>query len=212
MPQALQLEEKRFSCLVVKSRSHKDNHGGWFWSCVCDCGKIVFVRGSTLVSGKTSACASCAATKSSTTHGGSKDLLYRRWRAMLSRCTYPKHQAWVNCGGRGIKVCSRWLDYSNFKVDMGINFEAHLQLDRINPNGNYCLENCRWASHKEQQNNKRNNHNITIDGETKTVYQWAEISGVKANTLLYRIRRGEPINRSLLRLVNSGVLLNLSNK
>lgn len=143
------------------------------------------------------------------THGGTNTPLYQRWRAMLGRCEDPNHRAWKNYGGRGIEACAEWHDFSEFRADMGPGFAPHLELDRINPDGNYEPSNCRWATRVEQQNNRRNNHRVTWRGETRTVREWAHATGVNANTLLYRLRRGWDIERALT--TPSRVLLEIAN-
>ena len=94
-----------------------------------------------------------------------------------------------NYGGRGISVCSRWLEsFDNFIDDLGVKPSKGYQIDRINNDGNYEPSNCRWATIKENARNKRNNFLITVDGETKTAPEWSEISGVMPRTIKKRIQ------------------------
>ena len=202
MPKSLDLAGQRFGRMSVEDRSGKDSHGAWMWRCTCDCGKSVLVRGATLKAGRTSACASCATTASSTSHGGSTSALYRRWRAMLNRCESVGRRDYGNYGGRGINVCAEWHDFAVFRDDMGASFNEVLELDRVDNAAGYDALNCRWVSRQQQQNNRRNNNRLTLNGATRTVAQWSAATGVKANTIIYRIRRGWPVERALLDLAN----------
>ena len=210
MPAALDLTGDTFGRLTVVARAEKDRWGAWLWNCRCACGRVVAVRAATLASGRTSACASCATTAAKTTHGQTGTALYGRWRAMLARCEDPGNRAWANYGGRGIEVCPEWHDFKVFADDMGAAFRPELELDRIDPDGHYKPENCRWADRITQQNNRRNNHRVTWRGQTRTVTEWALILGVRPNTLLYRIRRGWPLERAMTFRVDP-VLLSLAN-
>lgn len=100
--------------------------------------------------------------------------IYYAWRNMKRRCYDGKDDSFSSYGGRGIVVCDMWLDYDNFFKDMGDTYKHGLSIDRIDVDGNYCLENCRWISIKEQQNNKRNNVIINKDGTNKTISEWCD--------------------------------------
>lgn len=118
----------------------------------------------------------------------------KTWYSMCDRCNNPDCHAYPNYGGRGIKVCDRWncgIDgFYNFLEDMGSRPKG-TTLDRIDVNGDYCPENCRWADNIVQQNNRRDNRLMTIRGETKTVTQWAREYGISVPTVFSRIRKGE---------------------
>lgn len=125
--------------------------------------------------------------------------LYETWMAMKKRCYYDKHPQYRNYGGRGIKVCERWLGpygFHNFIDDMGERPDGlydsgrpKYTLDRIDVNGDYSPSNCRWATQKEQCSNTRFNHRISCNGEVHTVTEWSEILGIKKSTLFERTRR-----------------------
>lgn len=108
---------------------------------------------------------------------------------MHARCYDKSHSSYGNYGARGIKVCERWHKMSNFVEDMGIRPEG-TTLDRIDVNGNYEPSNCRWATYQEQARNTRANNNLTIDGVTKTVTEWAEYSQVTAGQIGRRVKAG----------------------
>lgn len=123
---------------------------------------------------------------------------YSAWHSMRDRCELPNNPQYCNYGGRGIRVCERWRKFENFLADMGESPSLKHSIDRFpDNNGNYEPGNCRWATKKEQANNKRTNVFVTFNGETKTVSQWAEGLGWKTNTLIYRLKRGWTIERAL---------------
>lgn len=129
--------------------------------CICDCGNTVKVRLSKVLTGLTKSCGCIKREKlvsRNQKHGGRKDVLYVVWSGMKQRCNYNKYHAYHRYGGRGIKISTDWLDYSSFRRDMEKSYRAGLTLDRINNDGDYCKENCRWVSPKEQANNRSKKH------------------------------------------------------
>lgn len=109
--------------------------------------------------------------------------LYYSWNHMINRCFNSKDKSFSRYGGRGITVCKRWLNFKNFEKDMSKLFKKGLTLERINNNGDYSPLNCKWATRKEQANNRRTSRFITYKGITKTLQQWAEYLGIKQSTL-----------------------------
>lgn len=167
-------------------------NGDYYWKCRCDCGAIVSVAGGKL-NGQTKSCGCLARERtieSHTKHGGKGTKMYMRWSAMRQRCNLPTHYAYADYGGRGIQVCERWDSFENFLADMGEPPTQRHSLDRIDNNGDYCPENCRWATKIEQVRNTRNSMYVTIDGITRHVMEWAEITGVRGDTIRQRIKRG----------------------
>lgn len=115
---------------------------------------------------------------------------YIAWGNMVQRCTNPKNPNFHNYGGRGIRVCDRWLTFSHFLADMGPRPSTKHTLDREDNDGEYCPGNCRWATQREQCRNMRKNSRLTHAGETLTVTQWAERTGLDRNTIDGRIDGG----------------------
>lgn len=130
-------------------------------------------------------------------HGMSHKPLYRIWTSMKQRCLNPNDHAYKNYGGRGIKVCQRWLDFQNFYQDMN-NRPYRGTLERIDNNGNYEPSNVRWATYKEQGSNRRNNNLIKFNGTAKVAAEWANIVHISHQTIKTRLRKGWPIEKALL--------------
>lgn len=115
--------------------------------------------------------------------------LYGVWNAMRGRCNSPGTKDYKRYGARGIKVCEEWNDYHNFRVwALANGFRKGMTLDRIDNDGPYSPENCRWIPKGEQQANTRVARMLTINGETKSTYEWARIARIKATTINYRDR------------------------
>lgn len=124
-------------------------------------------------------------------HGMSRHPVFAVWRSMLDRCRLPSHQAWNNYGGRGIIVCQRWQEsFENFWVDMGPTYQRGLCLDRIDNNGPYAPENCRWATYRQQARNTRKTRMVDSPLGRMLVCELSELTGIGQTTLLYRISRG----------------------
>jgi len=113
--------------------------------------------------------------------------IYNSWDNMKQRCLNENRADFPNYGGRGITICDEWINsFERFRDDMLPTYEAGLTLDRIDVNGNYCKENCRWATKKEQSVNTRRNRHITFNGLTKTLTEWGVFFGIKRSTLSQR--------------------------
>lgn len=205
MSEPMDLTGQRFGMLVVLGVS-KDvyidpKRGKKYkkWDCQCDCGKIVS-RTTYSLTNKKLRNPSCGcnrikcAKENFTKHGGRKDRLYHIWASIKDRCTRESNKYYYIYGARGISVCDEWLnDYSAFKewaYANGYNENAgYMQctIDRIDTNGNYCPENCRWVGLDVQSNNKSNNITIEYNGETHTLIEWSRILGIKWGTLRKRL-------------------------
>lgn len=175
--------------------------------CRCECGNIQVYNLQCLKRGTTRSCGCLRRERSShcrITHGHAKSthaacsLEYSTWTRITQRCNNLHNHKYKNYGGRGIKVCQRWQTFENFFADMGKKPSPQHSIDRIDVDGDYCPENCRWATQKEQQNNRRDNILLSAFGRTQTLSQWAEEVGIKTGTLQYRIARKWPIEKALL--------------
>lgn len=126
-------------------------------------------------------------------HGQSTTKLYGVWLAMKRRCDNPKVPAFKNYGGRGIRVCARWLDFRLFLEDMLPTYREGLTLERIDNDGNYEPDNCKWATRDEQGRNRRGVAYLEIDGKRMTYREASQLCGVAAKTLKWRMKAGWPI-------------------
>lgn len=194
MGKLLNLKGKRFGRLLVIS------YGGMFpigkygrrqakWLCNCDCGNTISVPGSSLRSGKTKSCGCLqkeSRIKANTIHGCTGTSIYRSWQHMKARCLTHADKDFKHYGGRGIKICERWENFENFLADMGEKPEG-LTIERIDNDGNYEPDNCKWATQKEQLRNSRNNRIICYQGESRLLIDWANILGIGRSTLAYRL-------------------------
>lgn len=198
------------------------------WLCQCNCENhtILPVRAHSLLNGHTKSCG-CLQREKATKHGGKNTRLYGIWIGMRRRCYDTKHEAYKDYGGRGIKVCDEWKDdfaiFRDWAMSHGYNPDAEFgecTIDRIDPNGNYCPENCRFVSMKVQANNKRNTVSvISNDGYKFTVEDISDMTGIADYTIRARIHRGwtydqiinTPLNGYMNTLTIEGVTDTLSN-
>lgn len=183
---------QRFGRFVVIESSSVSKHGERRWLCRCDCGTTKTVPGSALRAGKVRSCG-CLKRENNTRriHGGRRTKLYEVFKTMHRRCEKPTSNRYAYYGGRGISVCDEWSDFESFRNWAYANgYGEGLTLDRIDNNGNYSPDNCRWATMKEQSNNRRNSVIVEIDGVRKTVAEWSDVSGISPYTLYSRVNRG----------------------
>jgi hypothetical protein len=165
------------------------------WNCVCVCGKRLVASSDTL---KTNNRSCGCKRRGNFRHGGKARSnantglrgAYVSWHGMLNRCLNENEPAYSNYGGRGISVCSRWLySFERFLEDMGERPDG-MSIDRIDSNGDYTPENCRWASDKTQSVNRRSVVLIEIDGQRKCMSDWAKERGVDVRLISNRIKKG----------------------
>lgn len=196
MPEKIDLTGRRFGKLTVLAKSPERRGRSFTWVCQCDCGRITHpIMTNKLLHGRTSSCGCLRGdfARSMATHGLSRTRLYRIWRNMKSRCTNPNVQNFKRYGGRGITVCDEWANSFEAFRDwaMSHGYTDDLSIDRIDNDGNYCPENCRWVDESIQANNKGNNLPVEINGESKTLGEWSKIAGISYETIYRRYSRGD---------------------
>ena len=199
------LTGRKFGRLTVLSRSDFTGHGKTpkvYYNCLCDCGNTTVSRSDQLKNGEAKSCGCYWREKASAymkehppqpRYGDSRERIHNIWYLMKYRCEDPTSPAYNNYGGRGIKVCEEWgngdAGYFAFKQwAMDNGYSENLTIDRIDNDGDYSPENCRWVDVYEQANNKRNNHYIEYNGETHTLKQWSDIVGIPYKTLHNRVK------------------------
>lgn len=204
-----------FSFLTVLEFNGLNKHRMATWKCRCVCGNITIVNRGALIAGNTKSCG-CKMRELHTTHGHcggntpDGSATYACWRAMKHRCLNPANKHYKDYGGRGISVCDRWLSsFENFLQDMGVKPDG-MSIDRIKNEFGYYKENCQWVRLVDQQSNRRNNVHITINGETKTIAQWAKLKGMSRGVVGIRYRRGWPIDELFLPVKNKFPTISLS--
>lgn len=195
------LTGQRFGRLLVLEQAAALSPGNPRWKCQCDCGNVTYSQGGSLRSGRHLSCG-CLQRERATKHGMERSAEYMTWAQMKSRCTNPNHPSFAGYGGRGIKVCPQWLlSFEQFLADMGRRPEGH-SLERIDNEKGYAPSNCRWASMKEQNNNRRNNVRLEMDGESRTLTEWADKLGISPITVKSRLKAGWSVTDALLRPVD----------
>lgn len=192
MGQKLDIAGLRVGRLLVIEESAR-HCGRTSWRCVCDCGREAMVLTMLLHAKKTKSCGCLQkerAAEANTTHGdtanGRLSKEYRAWRSMRERCESPSVAQYKDYGGRGISVCKRWEAFKNFLEDMGRAPSAEHSLDRLNVNGRYTKNNCRWATKEEQMNNTRRAVRVSINGKTFTISEAAVLKGISPDAMRMR--------------------------
>lgn len=199
------LTGQRFGRLVVVKQMPERKNGRVLWECKCDCGNTTYVASYSLKSGHAKSCGCLHLEKNKTnriTHGFSKtERLYNVWKSMRQRCNCETNQDYKHYGGRGIEVCEEWqesyLTFRNWAMSNG--YENNLSIDRIDVDGDYCPENCRWVTQYEQTRNCSRNHYITYNGETLTITDMAEKYNINIRTLKSRLDAGWSIEDALMK-------------
>ena len=194
----------RFGRLYVVKRIEKPDEAGHYrFICKCDCGSTKIVSRSDLTSMKTQSCGclrnECAIQRRFK-HGKSNDRIYMIWRGMKRRCYNPNEKCYRYYGGKNIKVCAEWKDdfmsFYQWAIDNG--YRDDLTIDRIDVNGDYAPNNCRWITLQEQHNNRSDNRYVTIGGVTKHISEWYAVSPVTTATIYARIKNGMDIEKAIM--------------
>ena len=191
MRKYIDIIDQRFGRWVVLEFALIDKKNTAYWRCKCDCGEERVVSGTSLRRGSTKSCGCLRrenTSKSTRKHGLSESPLERTRNNMVQRCTNPNSTHYKHYGGRGIIVYEEWrrnpASFYKWAYDNG--YEEYLTIERINNNGNYEPDNCRWATIQEQNNNQRSNKLLTYKGETKNLKQWSKDTGIKYATIYRR--------------------------
>ena len=202
MKNRLNLVGKTFHRLTVIKDLGQHPKRGSYWECVCSCDlkTVVRVKGVWLTSGNTQSCGCLQrerTSKASRTHGFCKAPGYNVWLSMMHRCYLQSTDSYPRYGGRGIQVCERWHSIENFLEDVGERPNNQYSIDRIDPNGNYEPNNCRWATKKQQQRNRRDTRMLTWQGKTQALADWGEELGIEYEALRRRFDKGWSTERAL---------------
>lgn len=212
----------RYGRLVVLNYKEIRNRRS-YWTCKCDCGQVIDARGDHLTSGNTKSCGCLYKEQHilnlTSNRGKKRDVrkkkscsvreentrFYDIWRSMKKRCLNINCKDYPNYGGRGILICEKWITFENFKNDMLNSYEDHVKifgekdttLDRIDVDGNYSPENCRWATQKEQQRNKTNNKVLIFQGKEYIASDLAREYNLLPTTFLSRLYNGWDLEKAL---------------
>ena len=207
----------RFNRLIAikfHSRIARPDKGfRYYWLFQCDCGKTTIAQSDKVTRNQTTSCG-CrlqelkdTAGERTKTHGMSHQRFYNIYYRIKQRCEYPKNNRYSSYGKRGIKHL--WKSFEDFKEDMHDSYLKHIKkfgnknttIERIDNNGHYCKENCRWATYKEQARNTRSNRILEFRGEKLCLSEWEEKTGIKRATIAMRLRLGWPIDKALTTVV-----------
>jgi hypothetical protein len=198
---------RTYNFLTVVKPLRKEKRVGTIYECLCECGNVTEANATQLVRGNKKSCG-CFARKVSREnmiavheskgrkiHDMHGTRLHNLWRAMISRCTYVGDTNYHHYGGRGITVCDSWRDFITFK-DWALShgYSDELSIDRIDVNGNYEPKNCQWIPFSKQYRNKRTTHWIEVNGENKTITEWANMIGISHSAIIQAKKRGRDVS------------------
>ena len=189
--------------IILETLAERYADGSVVCRCLCECGQIKIALQKDVLSGHTKSCGCLreeTARSLKKSHGGSCTRLYKTWGNMIQRCNNPNNNSYVNYGGRGITICDVWIDsFEEFRDWAETNgYRNDLSIDRIDNDKGYGPDNCRWVTNQEQQANTRNNTNLTLNGESHHISEWARIIGISQSALSHRLRRGWDVTKALM--------------
>jgi hypothetical protein len=204
---------QRFGRLVVLERAGSTKHKKALWRCKCDCGNETIVCGSTMLKGETKSCG-CITKENAILlgeknikHGQRNAIIYHIWRGIKSRCFNKNDPCYEFYGKKGITVCEKWRNSfqafydwalaNGYKEETLLSGKSKLSIDRIDNNGNYCPENCRWATYKEQARNRTNNLWVTYKNETLTLAEWCEKLKLPYDRTQRRLYKGMSFEKAI---------------
>lgn len=211
MSKFIDLTGKRFAKLTVIKYDGVTSNNQSMWICKCDCGNTSKVMYGNLKNGSTKSCGCLRKEKKVKNNQEEYYRIFNIFYGIKGRCYNPNNPAYKNYGGRGIRICDEWLQKNGnglrnfYKWAINNGYNKNLTIDRIDVNGNYEPSNCRWATPKEQSNNKRNNHIINYKGKKYTLSQLSNYLNIKITTLKWRLEHGWKENEL-------GMEVNLANK
>lgn len=201
---------EKFGKLAAISYSHSDGHGHAIWLVQCDCGKEFLIKQNSLQSGNSKSCG-CSRVefirRGIQKHGFAsfkkEQRFYRIYRKIVARCGDNSQHLFERYGGRGIKCL--WESFEQFRDDMYESYLAHVSkygekntlIDRINNDGNYCKENCKWNTYRDQSRNTSRNRVLTFRGVSMCLQDWSLRAGINNSTLTGRLNRGWSVEKSL---------------
>lgn len=214
-----------FMLRVLRRNPENTKQGSARWDCVCECGNTVTVLGGNLRLGCTNSCgcyqSEVAAKSARAVSAGLKiennirdRSEYTIWKAIRQRCYNPDNQRYSYYGARGIRMAERWdglFGFENFLSDMGPRPSMDHSIERDNNDGDYEPSNCRWATVKEQANNRRNNRFYVYMNETMTIAQIAEKAGVDYHALIGRLNNGQTVDEAVIAIRKSGKIKKVEN-
>ena len=183
---------QKFGRLEVIAEAGQDKHTSRLYLCKCDCENDKIAAGWLLRRGEVKSCGCLrkeAGADRNRTHGARHTPAFSVWRNMRVRCDSPKSKYFSDYGGRGIKVCDRWQSFPNFLADMG-QPPTGMTLERKDNALGYCKDNCEWATRVSQARNRRSNRVIEWKGQSKSLAEWAEVTGLKRATIAWRLDQG----------------------
>lgn len=186
---------QRLGKLVVIERMPNNKRKQAVWKCKCDCGTTVIVESGHLRSGHTQSCGCFGRQRAAEyhiKHGMKGTKLFSVYHSIKGRCYTPTDKKYYRYGARGIRVCDEWLNKpeSFFKWALENGYKEGLSIDRIDNNGDYCPDNCRWTDAKTQANNRSNTVYYEYQGMRKTISEWANYLGISYSAVKSRIKRG----------------------
>ena len=195
MSKFIDLTGQKFGKLTVIERAESSSTGKTRWLCECECGNRKIVLRDSLRRGKTISCGCnyfVSNKERNKTHGLTGTRLHRIWSSMKQRCNNPTAHSFELYGGRGITVCEEWQNSFDafYEWSMANGYADNLTIDRIEGNGNYCPENCRWDTMQTQQNNRANNRKVIYKGKEYTLSKLAEELNISSATLAWRLNHG----------------------
>lgn len=196
------IKNQQFHMLTVRNYYGKNNQNKSLWLCDCECGKSTIVTTADLKRGHVKSCGclqKLTIRKLKTTHGNSYSRLYTIWESMKQRCYNPNSKEYLRYGGRNIVMCEEWRNnFENFyQWSINNNYSDILTIDRIDNDGNYEPNNCRWSTFISQQNNRSNNHYLVYNNERHTVSEWSRILNIPRHKVIKTLGETNDKNRRL---------------